>query len=63
MVLSERDVERMVKQKIPKQKIAEAHKRHDEHVKKMKLKFKDLVVDEQGSDEEEGAPPLPPLPS
>ena len=56
MVLSERDVERMVKQKIPKQKIAEAHKRHDEYVEKMKLKFKDLVVDEQGSDEEEGAP-------
>ena len=53
MVLSESDVERMIMQKIPKKKIAEAHRRHDEHAEKMKLKFKDLVVVEQGSDEEE----------
>ena len=53
MVLSESDVERMIMQKIPKKKIAEAHRRHDEHAEKMKLKFKDLVVLEQGSDEEE----------
>tara|TARA_R110001599_G_scaffold29603_1_gene101016 strand:+ start:501 stop:680 length:180 start_codon:yes stop_codon:yes gene_type:complete len=53
MVLSESDVDRMIMQKIPKEKIAEAHRRHDEHAEKMKLKFKDLVVVEQGSDEEE----------